>query len=250
MNHSELEVLYAKYNRRKYVHPDPLECIYAYDSVRDREIAAFVAAALAYGNVWQILKSVTAALAIMGESPHRYLEQSYYADLDADFSGFVHRFAKGPHMAAMLAGLKGVICEFGSLQSAFEAGGSAVDASYMPALTAFADNIRARSPQDPGHLIPYPQKGSACKRLWLFLRWMVRCDEVDPGGWEKMSASKLVVPIDIHMYRACCNLGFTKRRQADMKTALEITAGFAGMVPEDPVRYDFVLTRPGIRGEW
>lgn len=250
MNHSELEALYVRYNRRKYVHPDPLECIYAYERVRDREIAAFVAAALAYGNVRQILKSVNTVLEKMGPSPRGYLEQSGHADLYFDFSGFVHRFATGEHMAAMLSGIKEVVGKYGSLQDAFEEGDSDSDATYVPSLSVFAEKIRAYSPRDPGHLIPYPQKGSACKRLWLFLRWMVRCDEVDPGGWEKMSRSKLVVPLDTHMYRACCGLGFTQRRQADMKTALEITAGFARLVPEDPVRYDFVLTRPGIRGKW
>ncbi|MCF8110751.1 MAG: TIGR02757 family protein [Desulfobacteraceae bacterium] len=250
MNHSELESLYLKYNRRKYVHPDPLECIYAYENVSDREVAAFVAAALAYGNVRQILKSVNAALAIMGPSPRSYLMDAERDEIFSDFSGFVHRFAKGPHMAAVLVGLKGVISEYGSLQDAFVSGVSDGESTYVPALAGFAEKIRIQSPQDPGHLIPYPEKKSACKRLWLFLRWMVRCDDVDPGGWEKLSCSKLVVPLDTHMYRACCGLGFTGRRQADMKTALEITAGFAGMVPDDPVRYDFVLTRPGIRGEW
>lgn len=250
MNLSELEALYLKYNRRKYVHPDPLECVYAYESIRDREIAAFVAAALAYGNVWQILKSVNSALEKMGPSPRLYLEHSGHKDLYSDFSGFVHRFAKGEHLAAMLAGIKEVAREYGSLQEAFEQGVSTGDDTYVGALGSFSEKIRSRSPQDPGHLVPYPHKGSACKRLWLFLRWMVRCDDVDPGGWDRMSTSKLVVPLDVHMYRACCGLGFTQRRQANMKAALEITAGFACIVPEDPVRYDFVLTRPGIRGEW
>lgn len=232
------------------MHPDPLECVYDYEEIRDREIAAFVASSLAYGNVWQILKSVNKALSIMGGSPRMYLENSDYKDLASDFSGFVHRFAKGSHMAAMLSGIKEAVKEYGSLQDVFKEGVSTSENSYVNALDAFAEKIRAGSPNDPGHLVPCPQKGSACKRLWLFLRWMVRCDDVDPGGWDKVSASMLVVPLDIHMYRACCGLGFTNRGQADMKTALEITDGFARMVPEDPVRYDFVLTRPGIRGEW
>ena len=250
MECKNLENLYRTYNRRKYVHPDPLECVYGYASVRDREVAAFVAAALAYGNVGQILKSVYAALGQMGDSPRSYLEQRGVHDLYADYAGFVHRFAAGRHMAAMLAGIKGVIHEYGSLQDAFAENVSGSDDTYVPALCAFIEKVRDRAPEDPGHLIASPQKGSACKRLFLFLRWMVRCDAVDPGGWDRMSAAKLVVPLDVHMYRACCGLGFTQRRQANLKTALEITAGFARLVPEDPVRYDFVLTRPGIRGPW
>ena len=245
-----LESLYRAYNRRQYVHPDPLECLYGYEAAADREVAAFAAAALAYGNVRHILNSVRAVLAQMGDSPVQYLTASGKQRLYADFSGFVHRFARGRHVAAMLAGLKGVITEYGSLQEAFAAGDADTDATYVPALCAFIEKIRAYAPEDPGHLLAAPQKGSACKRLFLFLRWMVRCDDVDPGGWDRMSAAKLVVPLDTHMYRACCGLGFTGRRQANLKTALEITAGFARLVPEDPVRYDFVLTRPGIRGGW
>jgi len=250
MDPGQLESLYRTYNRRKYVHPDPLECVYGYASVPDREIAAFVAAALAYGNVGQILRSVYAALGIMGDSPRSYLVQQDVHGLYADYSGFVHRFAAGRHMAAMLAGIKGVIHEYGSLQDAFAQATSDADETYVPALSAFIEKLRSYAPADPGHLLASPDKGSACKRLFLFLRWIVRCDAVDPGGWDRMSAAKLVVPLDVHMYRACCGLGLTGRRRADLKTALEITAGFARLVPEDPVRYDFVLTRPGIRGPW
>lgn len=250
MNLADLETLYRKYNRRRFVHPDPLECIYAYRRVQDREIAAFVASALAYGNVRQILNSVNAVLEKMGPSPRDYLECSDPAGLRADFAGFVHRFATGGHVAAMLAGIRAVLDEYGSLQEAFAAGVCRQDATYAPALSGFASRIRRHAPKDPGHLLACPEKGSACKRLFLFLRWMVRRDDVDPGGWDKMSAAKLVVPLDVHMYRACFGLGLTRRRQADMKTALEVTAGFARLAPDDPVRYDFVLTRPGIRGPW
>ncbi|MBW2545477.1 MAG: TIGR02757 family protein, partial [Deltaproteobacteria bacterium] len=95
--------------------------------------------------------------------------------------------------------------------------------------------------------VPLPAKGSACKRLNLFLRWMVRRDDVDPGGWDDIPPSKLVIPLDTHMHRICLAFGFTKRKQADMKTALEITDSFRAIVPDDPVRYDFALTRLGIR---
>ena len=250
MRLSELENLYQQYNRRTYVSPDPLECLYSYENTGDREIAAFVASALAYGQVGQIVKSVRTVLSVMGGSPRQYLEQSRMADLYVDMEGFVHRFATGRHLAALLAGLKGVVTEYGSLQEAFVCGANSKDPTYVPAADAFVSNLARFFPENPGHLVAHPEKGSACKRLFLFLRWMVRCDEVDPGGWEELSCAKLVVPVDVHMHRACCGLGFTTRRQANLKTALEITAGFAQLVPHDPVRYDFVLTRPGIRGPW
>ena len=97
--------------------------------------------------------------------------------------------------------------------------------------------------------MPCPSGGSACKRLNLFMRWMVRCDEVDPGGWEEIPASSLVVPLDTHMYKICRALNLTGRRQADLRAAVEITKAFKKVAPDDPVRYDFALTRLGIREE-
>ncbi|MEJ2656586.1 MAG: DUF2400 family protein, partial [Desulfobacterales bacterium] len=102
---------------------------------------------------------------------------------------------------------------------------------------------------DVGHLIALPQRGSACKRMNLLLRWMVRKDNVDPGGWRGVPWSKLIIPLDTHMHKIGLKLGFTKNRQANMRTALEITSGFRKIIPEDPVKYDFALTRFGIRSD-
>lgn len=101
-----------------------------------------------------------------------------------------------------------------------------------------------------GHLLADPGKSSACKRSHLFLRWMVRKDRVDPGGWDSVSPACLVVPIDTHMYRIGSVLGFTRRKSADKMCALEITRGFRRLAPNDPVRYDFALTRFGIRQQF
>ncbi|MFC1474950.1 TIGR02757 family protein, partial [bacterium] len=98
------------------------------------------------------------------------------------------------------------------------------------------------------YLTPAPRRGSACKRMNLFLRWMVRRDDVDPGPWTDVPASKLVVPLDTHMHRISSGMGLTSRKQADLKTAIEITDAFRAISPEDPVRYDFALTRLGILG--
>ena len=245
-----LEALYNNFNKRHYVHPDPLECVYPYRWTGDREIAAFLSAALAYGNVRQILKSVSDALGRMGGAPADYLRTGCLRDFERDFEGFVHRFATGTQMAALLTGLKCIIEDYGSLGDAFASGTGKYDATCLPGLSAFVSRLLGYAPCSPGHLVAVPEKGSACKRLNLFLRWMVRRDDVDPGGWDMVPTSRLIVPLDTHMFRACCGLRFSKRKQPDMKTALEVTAGFARFVPEDPVRYDFVLTRPGIRGPW
>jgi uncharacterized protein (TIGR02757 family) len=142
-----------------------------------------------------------------------------------------------------------VIEACGSLHGAFQAQMQPDHDCVVPALDRFCRLIVDAAGTDLGHLLPLPNRGSACKRMNLFLRWMVRQDAVDPGGWEAVPVTGLVIPLDVHMHRVGRKLGFTERKQADMKTALEITEGFKQLVPEDPVRYDFALTRPGIWGD-
>jgi len=243
-----LKKLYDHYNARKFVHPDPLEFLYSYRNIRDREIVGLLAASLAYGRVAQILKSVSSVLTILGPSPHLYLKKSDDSSLSHAFSGFTHRFAKGRHLAAMLSGVKTVVNAHGSLNQCFIDGMAGDHDTLIPAMTFFTGQIAA-SQNKMGHLLARPEKGSACKRLNLFLRWMVRKDKVDPGGWEGIPRSHLIIPLDTHMHKVGLGLGLTARKQADMRTALEITEGFRTLAPDDPVKYDFALTRLGIRQE-
>lgn len=243
-----LEGIYRQYHQRAYVHPDPLTFLYAWDQLKDREIVGLVAASLAYGRVAQILKSVSAALEKIGPSPHRYVTRSTLKAMQHRFAGFRHRFADGDQMAALLYAAGRVIRQFGSLENGL-ADGLAPDGKNLHAALGglYRQLIRGRS--SPGHLLPDPGKASACKRLHLYLRWMVRRDQVDPGGWRCVAPSVLIVPLDTHMHTIGRRLGFTRRRQADLRTALEITAGFREISSEDPVRFDFSLTRLGIRSE-
>ncbi|MCK4410112.1 MAG: DUF2400 family protein, partial [Candidatus Eisenbacteria sp.] len=127
------------------------------------------------------------------------------------------------------------------------------DETVLPALTSFVGGIADASCVAAGVEgacpLPDPARGSACKRLHLFLRWMVRSDDVDPGGWDAVPASKLIVPLDTHMHRFSLLLGLTDRKQANGRTALEITRAFRSFSPDDPVKYDFSLTRLGIRDD-
>jgi uncharacterized protein (TIGR02757 family) len=246
----KLDRLYDRYNRREYVHPDPLTFLYNYEDVRDREIAGLIAASLAYGKVAQILVSVARVLDVMGKSPYAYLQATPPEVIGSHFKHFVHRFATGAHLSALLAGIQHVISEYGSIYHCFASGCRKSDETILPALTFLAAKINAGagSPRHfPGHLMPCPEKGSACKRLNLYLRWMVRSDAVDPGGWTDISPARLIVPLDVHMFRIAAAMGLTHRRQADMATALAVTEGFRQWSPDDPVRYDFALTRFGIR---
>ncbi len=240
--------LYATYNRREFVHPDPLEVLYNYEDLPDREIVGLVASALAYGGVRQILKSVNSVLDRM-DSPYRFLRRASRQSLIETFRDFKHRFTTGEELATMLYGVKHVIEQHGSLQACFSKGLAEDDDTILPALAAFVKEVSAVFEGRPRSLLPSPVAGSACKRLNLFLRWMVRQDEVDPGGWDTIPRSKLIVPVDIHMHRISLKLGLTARKQANLRTACEITSAFRAFDPEDPVRYDFCLTRFGIRDD-
>lgn len=241
-----LEELYLRLNRREFVHPDPLEVLYEYEGPADREVAALVAASLAYGRVRSILNSVRCVLGKMG-SPARYLAEATPESLRRAFAGFKHRFATGEDVAALLLGAKRVAERHGSLQGAFMAGLREDQANVVPALGHFVAELSEAAGGLEAHLLPRPERGSACKRLNLFLRWMVRRDAVDPGGWEGVGSGRLVVPLDVHMHRICCALGLTRRKAADLAAAIEVTEAFRAFAPDDPVRYDFALTRLGIR---
>jgi uncharacterized protein (TIGR02757 family) len=247
VNRTTLERIYDRYHRRCYVHPDPLEFLYLYKDLGDREIVALIASSLAYGNVKQILRSVSLVLEKMGPSPSAFLLNAPLNRIAGTFTGFKHRFTTGQDIARLLRGVRRVIEKHGSLEKCFLSRFHRRDQNVIPALSAFVENI---FPEGCDFLIPAPGRGSACKRLNLFLRWMVRRDDVDPGGWDGVPPSKLLVPLDTHMHRIALTLGLTERKQADLHTAIEITEAFKRLSPSDPVRYDFVLTRFGIRKDF
>ena len=237
------EWIYARYNRRGLVHPDPLEFLYRYHCIEDREIAALISSSLAYGRVTMILKSVSAVLGTMGDSPRAFVEGGREESWRELFAGFRHRFTDGADVAALLGGVKRVIASHGSL-GVFLSAARSESGSLVGALDALIERLEEGRKNS---LLCRPALGSACKRHFLMLRWMVRHDEVDPGGWEGLDPAELVIPLDTHMYAVCRSLRFTRRKAADLKTAREITNVFAQMRPDDPVRYDFALTRFGIR---
>lgn len=241
-----LEGLYTTYNRREFVHPDPVEFLYRYDDVGDREVVALIASVLAYGRVLQIMHSVEWVLGRLTPEPKAFLLHTSSKKVGKLFPGFRHRFTTGSELTALFIGAGRILKQYGSLGACFSSGMKRGDCNVVPAMGRFVDVLREAAGRELGHLLPAPEDGSACKRLNLFLRWMVRRDDVDPGGWEGVPASKLVVPLDTHMHRIAAGFGFTRRRQADMRTALEVTAGFGRFAPQDPVRYDFALTRFGI----
>ena len=151
-------------------------------------------------------------------------------------------------VAELLIGMKGVLDSHGSLNACFTShrADAAAEQPHLDAISGFVEALCAASGGRLYHLIPHPARGSACKRLMLYFRWMVRRDSVDPGGWTGLNTADLIVPLDTHVHRMSLRLNLTRRRQPNLATAMEITRGLRAICPADPLRYDFALTRPGI----
>ncbi len=185
-----LEELYTTYNRPEFIHPDPLEFLHRYPDIADREIVGIIASSLAYGRVAQILKSISCILEKMGPSPRQFLEDVSRETLKALFPVFKHRFTTGIELVDFLMAIRDVIQTHGSLYQCFMMRYDPDDPDVVTCLESFVHQIKACLSTKENSLLPCPEKGSACKRFHLFLRWMVRNDAVDPGGWDGISACK------------------------------------------------------------
>ncbi len=248
-----LEKLYRKYNRWKLIKPDPLQFVYQYAKKADMEITGILAAVLAYGRVEQIEKSVTELLSRMGNSPYEFV-RTFNKSKREKLKNFKHRFNTGDDISDLLELLRKVIDKFSSVEELFLQGYNRNDKNIIPALSTFCDTLlswyasahKDRISKGLAYLLPRPEKNSACKRLNLFLRWMVRNDDVDPGLWKSIDKAKLIVPVDVHMGRLCRILGLYNHKTVSLRAALKITDSFAEFSPTDPVKYDFALSRVGI----
>jgi uncharacterized protein (TIGR02757 family) len=248
-----LEKLYGKYNHRELIKPDPLQFVYHYSRRVDMEIAGLLAAELAYGRVQQIQKSLTDLLERMGASPFEFV-LNFDKQKRKKVKSFKHRFTSGEDISDLLELLKKVLNRHGSIEEFFVQGYNQDDKNIIPALSKFCDSLldiyaethTSPAPTQLRYLLTSPVAGSACKRLNLFLRWMVRDDDVDVGLWKRVDKAKLIVPVDVHMGRLCRILGFHNQKAISLSTAVKITERFAKIELADPVKYDFALSRIGI----
>jgi len=232
------------------IEPDPLQLVLRYDDPLDQETAGLIAAAFAYGRADIIVANIGTVLARMKPSPYRYLQSFDAREAHRRFAGFSHRFHKTPDLVAFLQCLATVIAEHGSLGALFEQGYDATDADIGPSLSRFvAAVLRTTGKPQPAtvrYLLTSPEDGSACKRMNLYLRWMVRTTAPDLGLWPFVHPAKLLMPLDTHVHRIATFLGLSERKSGDWKTARALTDRLALFDPTDPVRYDFALCRLGI----
>jgi len=245
-----LDGLLAAFDAESTRRSDPVDCVHRYQEPRDQEIAGLIAASLAFGNVVAARRSIDRVLTALGPDPAEIVESASEAELRRRLRGFVHRIYRGEHLSAMLSQAGGLLRERETLGEAFVGFHRASDGDFREGLARFADalrgNTRSRSLR---HLVSDPRAGSACKRLLLYARWMVRpADGVDLGLWS-IAPSELVIPVDTHIHRISHNLGLTNRRTASWAAAEEITAALRKFDPEDPVKYDFALCHFGVSRE-
>ncbi len=250
-----LEKLYVKYNRRELIPPDPLQFAYRYSASADMEIAALLSAVLAYGRVEQIGKTLSNLFGRMGKSPYEFVLNFGETDRPK-LQDIKHRFTTGADICDLLELLKYAFQQHGSIEKHFLSGYNKAEKNIIPALSNFCESLlktyAARNETAPGRGLKYllagPAAGGAAKRLNLFLRWMVRDDHVDLGLWKSIDKAKLIVPMDVHMFRVSGMLGFCHRKNISLKVAVEVTENFARIEPDDPVKYDFALCRIGMSG--
>ena len=236
---------------------DPLAFAHRFTDAGDREVAAFLAASLAFGRVASIRASVARVLEAMGPNPAAFLETWDEKPLTA-LRTFRHRWVSGKDVEDLLRMVKGARRAHGSLGALFAAGDAGGE-DFVAPLSSFHRNLlflsSSSSSSAPSRglkfLLPAPEGGSACKRSHLFLRWMVRTEGFDLGLWTggSFTPARLLLPMDTHVHRIATYLGLTRRPAADLAASREATGWLRRLNPDDPVAYDWALSRLGILAE-
>ena len=252
---SKLDGLYADFNYPDS-DADPIQIVSRYPRADDREVAGFIAASLAFGRVASVMQSIDRVLAVAGPHPADYVRRFDVRRERRLFQSIGHRWTRGVDLLALLSVLQQMIARSGSIEGFFVDGYAASADDVEDALDSFSRRALAldlkpaygRLPRRPGvcYFFPRPSAGSGCKRLNLFLRWMVRRDALDLGVWSRVSPSKLIVPLDTHVIRVGRCLGLTRYATPGWPMAREITASLRRIDADDPVKYDFALCRLGM----
>jgi len=250
-----LDQLYADFNHADSA-TDPIQIVKRFRRDDDREIVGFIAAALAFGRVSSVLQSIERVLAVIGPAPAAYVRRFEPGRDGPSFAGIVHRWTRDADIVAMLWLLRQMLDRAGSVEGFFLEGWDAAADDLATALDSFSTRAMAldlkaaygRVPKRPGvcYFFPRPSAGSGCKRLNLFLRWMVRRDALDLGVWKRVPPAKLIVPLDTHVIRVGRCLRLTTYTSPGWRMARDITASLRALDPLDPVKYDFSLCHLGM----
>jgi uncharacterized protein (TIGR02757 family) len=247
----KLEFFYKKYHNPAFINTDPIQCVHHFYSSQDREIAGLVASALAYGRAEIIIRNCEWVFEKTGLQIAKFVAETDYSEKKKVFKGFKHRFNDHIDLSALMECISVILKEYGSIGNLFS---ESANSSIKESLTHFTRFFKEQGKIIIGsrkksyeYLFPSPESGSACKRMNMYLRWMVRHDDsIDFGIWKNISPSNLIIPVDTHIASIAVALGLTLRRSADWQMAEQITSALRRIDPSDPVRFDFSLCRVGM----
>lgn len=242
-----LDLKSGEYNTPDFIGEDPISIPHRYSCKEDREIAAFLAASISWGQRSTIVRNAGRLMDLMEDMPYRFLVEADEREFTR-FQSFVHRTFNGDDCLFFLQALRTLYKDHGGLEDIF-AKGFHESGEIFVAIRQFREAM-LQTPHlgRSGKHLPDPDKGSACKRTNMFLRWMVRKDNtgVDLGIWNSIPPAALMCPLDVHSANIARKLGLLSRKQNDRKAVEELTGNLRKFDPDDPVKYDFALFGIGI----
>jgi uncharacterized protein (TIGR02757 family) len=254
-----LDRLYREFDYAARVERDAIRFPLRYPEPRDRELVALLTACLAYGRVDLFSRGLELILGSMGSSPAAFIADFEPRRDVRAFEGFIYRFNRPRDIAAFCLAARQILERHGTLEKCFVSGDPDDRGPIAPALERFArtfleaelDQVFSGGGISRGyrHLFPLPSAGGPCKRLHLFLRWMVRREAPDFGLWTGLSPARLLIPVDTHVENMSRAIGLTRRRARNWRMAEEITARLAALDPTDPAKYDFSLCHTRMAGD-
>jgi len=240
----QLDAQYDRYNRPEFIKNDPIQIPHRFTKKQDVEISALFAALLAWGQRPTIIKKCNELLQRMDDAPHQFVTQHQDEDLKK-LLGFCHRTFCDTDLLYFVEFLRTWYQQHDTLETAFLVGHN-----QRERLTNFHQRFFSLpdAPQRTRKHVATPARKSACKRVNMYLRWLVRHDDrgVDFGLWRRLSPAELIMPIDVHVERQARPLGLLSRKLVDWEAAEELTANLRLLDLTDPVKYDFALFGAGV----
>jgi len=248
-----LDKYYIKYNNPDFIANDPISIPHRFSLKQDIEITAFWTSMIAWGRRNMIIKNATRLFELMDNSPYDFIVNHKEKDRKR-FLDFKHRTFQPTDTLYFLEFLQWYYRHNESLETAFSQWIKPDDENIKPALTGFHNLFFSlvNAPERTKKHVATPERKSTCKRLNMFLRWMVRKDDngVDFGLWNKIKPAQLMIPVDVHVDRISRHLGLLTRKQRDWLAVEEITSNLKKIDPDDPVKYDFALFGIGVMEEF
>ncbi len=244
-----LEQLTDRFNNSDFIAEDPISIPHSFSAQQDIEIAGLLAATIAWGNRKAIVKSARRMMEYLDNAPYDFVMNHSQAELKG-LESYVHRTFNGGDLIDFVRGVRGICQDYNSLGEYFQS--RYMELGSIPAaISTFRRDFFEceHSPHCHKHLSSI-DKGSACKRLNMYLRWMVRRDDrgVDFGLWREIPSSALYLPLDVHSGNVARHLGLLTRKQSDWRAVDEVTSALRQFDIDDPVKYDFALFGAGIAG--